>query len=138
MPFSLDTIFDPDLIPLQHLVKGSANVATTGSAFNGPKVNLGEVAAGLLPKIFTDLIHNIFHIHCDITPLSFADTMQPCSTMQWLGGNCWWIGLIRDTFDVFRTACRVPSVRRCVLRRDEVLINFSTNLAVEILLVLPI
>jgi hypothetical protein len=110
MPFSLDTIFDPDLIPLQHLVKGSANVATTGSAFNGPKVNLGEVAAGLLPKIFTDLIHNIFHIHCDITPLSFADTKQRRSTMQWLGGNCWWIGLIRDTFDVFRTACRVPSV----------------------------
>jgi hypothetical protein len=30
--------------------------------------------------------------------------------MEWLGKNCWWIGLIRDTLDVFRTACRVPSV----------------------------
>ena len=30
--------------------------------------------------------------------------------MQWLGGNYWWIGLIRDTLYVFRAACRVPSV----------------------------
>ena len=63
------TIFDPDLIPLQHLVEGSANVGATGSVLNDPKLNLGEVAVGLLPKLFTDLIHNIFHIHCDITPL---------------------------------------------------------------------
>ena len=65
------TVFDPDLIPLQHLVEGSANVGGSDSAFNGPKVNLGEVAVGLLPNIFTDLIHNIFHIHCDITPLFY-------------------------------------------------------------------
>ena len=63
------TLFDPDLIPLQHLVEGNANVGATGSVLNGSNVNLGEVAVGLLPKLFTDLIHNIFHIHYDLTHL---------------------------------------------------------------------
>jgi hypothetical protein len=36
--------FDLDLIPLQHLVEGGANVGTASSAFEDSQVDLGEHA----------------------------------------------------------------------------------------------
>jgi hypothetical protein len=43
--------FDLDLIPLQHLVEGGANVGTASSAFEDSQVDLGEVTVGPLPKV---------------------------------------------------------------------------------------
>jgi hypothetical protein len=57
------TIFDPDLITLQHFGEGLEHIGTLGPVLNCSKVNFGEVPVGPLSKLFTDVIQNILHIH---------------------------------------------------------------------------
>ena len=61
--------FELDLIPLQHLVEGGANVGTASSAFEDSQVDLGEVTVGLLPKVTSNMLQHLFHIHRTIPPV---------------------------------------------------------------------
>jgi hypothetical protein len=61
--------FDLDLIALQHLVEGGANVGTASSAFEDSQVDLGEVTVGPLPKVTSNMLQYLLHIHRTIPPV---------------------------------------------------------------------
>ncbi len=62
-------LFDPDLIPLEHLVEGGVNVGATGSAFEDSQVDLGEVAVGTLSEVYSNMLHHFLHIHRAALPV---------------------------------------------------------------------
>jgi hypothetical protein len=62
-------LFDFDLIPLQHLVEGGTNVGTASSAVEDSQVDLGEVTVGPLPKVTSNRLQYLLHIHRTIPPV---------------------------------------------------------------------
>jgi len=68
------TLFDPDLIPLQHLVEGNANVVPRAPC-STVECKPGEWLSGCF-RSSSRTDSYIFHIHYDL-PISFADAKRP-------------------------------------------------------------
>src|SRR5260370_27741227 len=69
--------FDLDLIPLQHLVEGGANVGTARSAVEDSQVDLGEVTVRPLPKVTSNMRPYFLHNHRTIPPVLWSVLCRP-------------------------------------------------------------